>query len=217
MVEPKCFNTNYFNLNKKFNIQNTFTKRPSVARPHPNPIILKADTGASSHYIRTKDTHILTKVIPTTNAVSVHLPNNATLNSTKEGQLPITQLDKNARKVHILPALTNASLLSIGQLCDNQCLAIFTKYHMYIIKYGHTLLKGNRNFMDGLWDVPFDTTKDIAPKNVAKRHTINFLVRDKTSYELANFLHACAGSPSLRTFQQAINNIFFRPGQGSTK
>ena len=42
-----------------------------------------------------------------------------------------------------------------------------------------------------------------------KRQTINLLVRDKTSYELANFLHACAGSPSLQAFQQVIKNNFF--------
>ena len=79
---------------------------------------------------------------------------------------------------------------------------------MYIMKNGQTLLKGNRNLLDGLWDVTFDTKNDIVAKNITISQSINLLVRDKTRYKLANFLHSCAGSPSLRIFQQAIKNIF---------
>ena len=48
------------------------------------------------------------------------------------------------------PFLTNSSLLSVGQLCDNDCVAIFTKREMFIRKDGRVILQGKRNFIDGL-------------------------------------------------------------------
>ena len=39
------------------------------------------------------------------------------------------------------------------------------------------------------------------------------VTRDKKSCKLANFLHDCAGSTTIRTFQQAIKNIFLHHGQ----
>ena len=51
-----------------------------------------------------------------------------------------------------------------------------------------------------------------------KVHNLNILTtRDKTSYELANFLHVCVGSPTIRTFQQAIKNNFFATWPGIHK
>ena len=54
-------------------------------------------------------------------------------------------------------------------------------------------------------------------KSPVQSNNINILTtRDKRSHELANFLHACAGSPTIRTFQDAINNNFLAtfPGIG---
>ena len=94
--------------------------------------------------------------------------------------------------------MTNESLLSIGQVCDQGYKAIFTKQDVKI-KQGHnTLIVGKRNLKDGLWDIPFP----LKPLQSA-----NYVVtKDKTKYELARYLHACAFSPSLHTFTKAIKN-----------
>ena len=53
----------------------------------------------------------------------------------------------------MLEGLSNASLLSIGQLCDDDCVAVFDKGHLRIFKQGILILKGQRNLIDGLWDI----------------------------------------------------------------
>ena len=83
---------------------------------------------------------------------------------------------------------------------------------MYIIKNGTIILQGQRNFVDGLWDVPFYTL--IKKLNVAKHKLLSTIEGEKTSYELANYLHACACSPAIRTFQEAIKNNFFQTWPG---
>ena len=99
---------------------------------------------------------------------------------------------------YILPGMTNESLLSVRQLCDKGLKAIFTKDSLKI-KQGHkTVITGTRNPKDGLWDVPFPSKNSISA---------NYIVtKDKTKYELAKYLHACAFSPSLDTFTKAIKN-----------
>ena len=67
-------------------------------------------------------------------------------------------------------------------------------------KKGKLILTGTRNWTDGLWDI-------IIPQ---KQQSINAIIRfDKTKYELAEYLHKCAFSPSLVTFQKAINKGHF--------
>lgn len=98
----------------------------------------------------------------------------------------------------VYPHLHNESLLSIGQLCDEGCIAIFDKHNLSILKNGKILLSGKRNWSDGLWDVPFTTTGS---------QKINYIIsRDRNKTELAQYLHGCAFSPVISTFQQCINN-----------
>ena len=135
------------------------------------------------------------------------------------GVLPLQGLSSAAKEVQILPYLTNTSLLSIGQLCNDNCIAIFTNTDMLILKQGQVILRGKHNFVDGLWDVPCNC-KQQSNKTVTTTimQKLNILTtRDKTSYKLANFLHACAGSPTIKTFQQAIKNNFFATWPGIHK
>jgi hypothetical protein len=97
-------------------------------------------------------------------------------------------------------------LLSIGQACDNGYIAIFDKHILSIIKDNKIVLEGKRNLQDGLWDIPF------------KQHGINsinyIITRDKSKTELAQYLHGCAFSPVISTFQDCINkgNFITWPG-----
>ena len=102
----------------------------------------------------------------------------------------------------VYPQLTNESLLSIGELCDKGCIALFDKSHLHIFRNDCHLLTGHCNLNDGLWDVPFKT------HGIDK---INYIVtKDKNKMELAQYLHACAFSPVNSTFQECIKKgIFF--------
>ena len=93
---------------------------PSPSSIHPI-VIAKADSGASRHYIRDDDKSILNfrkkDLGPT-----VLLPNNDSMTSTESGILPLSgHLNAAAKKAHIFSDLHSASLISLGQLCDDNC------------------------------------------------------------------------------------------------
>ena len=88
----------------------------------------------------------------------------------------------------ILPGLKNASLISIDQLCDNNCTGLLNKRKLLAIKNKQIILEGARNYSDAPWDIPiFKTeiqkdnypTPDIHPSIYASR-----------SVELANCITA---------------------------
>ena len=195
----------YFELNYLFNISN---KLANISVAHNNPILLKADTGASKHYLRNVDATILNNANTNISSINVYLPNNEVLTSNVSGHLPIKELSAPAQQTYALPTLTKISLLSIGQLCNDNCIAIFTKKKVFIIKLGQLILTGMRNYNDDLWDVICKQSSQLSHKYTTTNKLNALPSHDKTIYEMANFIHACAGSPTIRTFQDAIKNNY---------
>ena len=156
------------------------------------------------------------------------LPNKETITATHKGSLPMfANLSKNETDAFVYPKLTNESLLSIGQLCDDGCLAIFSERHLHVLKNKKVIIEGDRNLKDGLWDVNLSSTtstttdeqlpQKLRPIDNKSKYTcaINYLVqKDKTKLELAQYLHACAFSPSVKTLQACIRrgNFISWPG-----
>ena len=135
------------------------------------------------------------------NRPQVNLPDGSKMTATDIGILPLGDfLSKIAKQGNVLKGLANSSLLSIGQLCDDNCVAVFNKHNLRIYKQGQLLLTGLRNWTDGLWDV-------IIPH--IKQHANMIVRKDKTKSELAEYLHKCAFSPSLSTFLKAIRKGHF--------
>lgn len=64
------------------------------------------------------------------------------------------QLSKEATKAHILHNLKTGSLISVGKLCDNDCIALFSKYNVQIFKNGSLIIQGTRDATNGLWTIP---------------------------------------------------------------
>ena len=76
---------------------------------------------------------------------------------------------------------------------------MFDKRHLHVFKHDTLILKGQRNWTDGLWDV------EIRPQQ-----KLNVIIRkDKTKHDLAEYLHKCAFSPPLETFRKAIKKEHF--------
>ena len=63
-------------------------------------------------------------------------------------------LSTESKTAQILPQLASASLISLGQLCDDDCLIVLHKKIMLAIKHNKIILKGIRNPVDHLWDIP---------------------------------------------------------------
>ena len=144
------------------------------------------------------------------------LPNGNSIQATTAGSIPITdKLSLQAQEAYIFPGLKNSSLLSIRQLCDNVCQALFDKNKLYIVKNNLLILQGHHNLCDGLWDVRF-TAKLPQPKT--KKLVANAIIRkDKSKSNLVNFYHASLFSPTLVTLQNAIVNNHFATWLGMNK
>ena len=116
-------------LNNNLNLINS-TVVPQTSTPH---IVAKADSGTSKHYFRTEDTKCLDNVRKT-NGPSVFLPNMEQIHTTHSGLLPFKELSEEAQTTNILPKLQSASLVSLGQLCDDNCEVNLNERHLYAIK-----------------------------------------------------------------------------------
>lgn len=131
---------------------------------------------------------------PTTFPIRVKMPNGSTISSTHEAQLDLPHITPAAQHAHVFPKL-HAPLLSIGQLCDNDCTATFTKQTAIITKDNQTILRGTRD-ATGLW-----TTTLTTP------HVANALEASKR--DIVQYLHAAAFSPATTTWRHAIQQGFF--------
>ena len=132
------------------------------------------------------------------------LSNNATIQAGKKGFLPLhNSLIDIGQKALSFPNLTNESLLSVGQFCDDDCVILFDKEKVTVKKNEKIILQGKRCHKDNLYDIDLlqnHTTSDLAPSKTIN-HTINYIIRkDKTSSDLAQYLFATAFSPSMSTF-----------------
>ena len=119
-----------------------------------------------------------------------------------KGKLPLHR-DLNPQAL-VFPDLSSESLLSIGQVCDNNCIVLFDDKSLKVYKndgnirtflqeskQDNLILEETRNKQDGLYDVPFTKSK------------MNY--KDKSQLELAQYLHGCAWSLAISTFQKCIN------------
>ena len=78
------------------------------------------------------------------------------MTSTHEGELHLPSLPLSARHVHIVPALQQFSLISMGQLCDAGCLIAFTASTVTVSFNDDIILTGHRTPATLLWhfDLP---------------------------------------------------------------
>ena len=87
------------------------------------------------------------------------MPNATTLNDDQVGSVPLSKhLSKAATKTRILSGLESASLISLGQLADDGCTTTITAPELTVEKKGKIILRGKRNYRDGLYDIPIYKT-----------------------------------------------------------
>ena len=106
---------------------------------------------------------------------------------------------------------------------------------MYVLKNNSIVLKGYRNFSDGLWDVPLPQQQQQKLSHISRGlhhtnissitfshfptvHKLNVIIRkDKTKHDLIRYLHACSFSPPITTFLKAVKNGNFVTWPGITE
>ena len=103
-----------------------------------------ANIRATGHYLVPSARQYCTYIQPISTGPSVQVANGANIEpSTRATILLSTKLSQEAHVGHIFDDLKSGSLVSIEQLCDDYCVAIFTKYHVDIVKNRKSLLEDN--------------------------------------------------------------------------
>ena len=134
-----------------------FNQSPPTPKP-PRPCVATAiiDMGTSGHYLITNPSHSHA-IHPTINLIMVQLPNGSKIVSTHTTAILQPEHHLMAGHAHIFP---NHSLISVSQLCDHRCKALFTANHMVMSIYGKLILTGNQS-PNGLWTTCIESLTDI--------------------------------------------------------
>jgi hypothetical protein len=136
------------------------------------------------------------------------LPDSTNMPVTQAGQLPLhSSLSKTATAAHILDGMTKSSLISIGQLCDDDCVAVLGKRKLQVFKRKACVLSGTRNKIDGLWDIALPISSTASTSRPKAPLQLNAIIRkDISKTNLAQHLHGCLGSSVVSTWKLAIAN-----------
>jgi hypothetical protein len=141
------------------------------------------DTGATGHYLDTAAEPHCTGIRATTTGPSLQVANGDTITTTKRAVVLLsTELSNKATAGHIFEHLKSGSLISIGQLCNDDCVALDTKYEVKIYKNGHIIIVGKRNATNGLFTIPLAPKPALPPPpaiptpGAPSRHTANGVI-----------------------------------------
>ena len=94
------------------------------------------------------------------------------------GQLTLNRnLSKQAQTGYIMDDLHSATLLSAGQLCDDNCVVVLDKNKAHVYKNNQKVLEGKRNFSDRLWDIELP----IIELPTTTTNSINAIIRKDTT------------------------------------
>ena len=89
--------------------------------------------------------HCLTNIKPAKKC-NIILPNATAIQPSQSGQIPLSaKLSTSAKDALILPKLKSSSLISLGQLCDDNCTVILDKKKLQVFKNNEVVLEGQRN------------------------------------------------------------------------
>jgi hypothetical protein len=112
-----------------------------------------------------------------------------------------------ARKAHIVPALDNCSLLSLGQLCDAGYTILLEADTLSVLDDGSAILTGGRDHSTGMWNIALPTA--------SLTHLSNHIGKQSTA-DMVAFAHATLFSPALATLEKALHLGFLTNFPGLT-
>jgi hypothetical protein len=121
--------------------------------------------------------------------LNVNMPSGTTIQSSHTCNLLLTDLPHQARQAHILPGLVHNSLISVGQLCDNECSVTFTQDQVTVSRNEKIVMYGSRDPKSRLWRV--NLKQKVKPEIVQCNHAHD----NNNQKDLINYLHAACFSP----------------------
>ena len=132
------------------------------------------------------------------------IPNSTNITAHAHYNLQLKNVSFQASEADILPTFKH-SLLSVGQLCDDDCKAIFSKDKCTIYnKRNEPVITGRHNHSTGLYE------QFIHQNSTQTIHQANAILPTTNLQEQIKYLHQCAFSPTPRTWIQAVKKGHFK-------
>jgi hypothetical protein len=155
--------------------------------PHETAIV---DYGCTGHFLLV-NTPCLNKV-KSQNPLTVRLPNRATMESSHTAALGIPELNAAESISHVFPGMSNHSLLSVGQLCNEGYTVTFKQASVTICDSKEfQILRGARDLDTGLWRI------NLRKENQQSQQAVSNNIYELRSTEvLVNYLHKALFSPT---------------------
>ena len=165
---------------------------------NPNKIVFaKGDSAATGHFFKLSDADVL-RNLKEDRGITVILPDDDVIESSHSAQLPTKfSLDQSATQTAILPKLSSSSLISLPQLCDNNCECLLTPNSLHVVRGGNFILDpqqqgtqvlyGIRNPSDRLWDIPIPQHTPLFSKPTKLQRKKPTFVKNK--YHINNISH----------------------------
>lgn len=173
-----------------------------------------ADTAVTKHYIHPQHQKFCTNVRQIQTAPIIKASSGHILLSNKTTQLPLSKdLEKEDSKGYVLSNLKTISLVSIGKLCDYECIETFDKNQVVITKNNIFIVNGTRDPITGMWTLPL-RRKEEEQRIEASQQANGVLQDTKTLSDLAHFYHACLFCPTKDTLLRAVKKDHFRNWTG---
>ena len=165
--------------------------------PHPKSIAY-VDSAASDHFATEQCPLEQTKKI--TNPNPIFLSNGNYIVPSTEGEiLHLPKIKSEYKTAQVCPENKNATLVSLGRLCDDDCLAVTNKHKMVIFKDEQLIMRAARCSKTGMYLVNLSNPLQLlnaattqGPAKVAQIH--NF-----TSISRLIFQYGALGGPVLST------------------
>ena len=110
---------------------------PSVVPTIIKNTLAKSDSRSLRHYFKNDGKGVLRGIKPATNQV-VNSPNNKVMTFSFKAQIQsYSALSKTELDANVLKDLHSASLISLGQVCDDGCTSIIDKKLIHVVKGNH--------------------------------------------------------------------------------
>jgi hypothetical protein len=113
---------------------------PNFATPNPHACL---DSGATGNFVAQQDAPHLRDTIEIDDGPTIISANGTDMPTTLRGRLSLSdKLSPSSQSAFVLDDLQTGTLISLGKLCDDDCIAIFTKHDVQLLKDNEVIIKG---------------------------------------------------------------------------
>jgi hypothetical protein len=124
------------------------------------------------------------------------------MESSHTAELDIPELNADASKANVFPAMANHSLLSVGQLCDEGYIVTFKNASVTVCNSQKSqILSGPRDLDTGLWRINLRQDNQHIPQTIA-----NNVYELCNTGALVHYLHKALLSPTRSALLQAVKD-----------